>query len=68
MLTKKVNMYAGYLHILEMIHDYKETAAIGSFLTGLLYSHLTNWGYLKHYWIIVKWVFTITFIVIGFSG
>jgi len=49
-----------------MIHDYKETAAIGSFLTGLLYSHLTNWGYLKHYWIIKKWVFKITFIVIGF--
>jgi hypothetical protein len=41
-------------------------AAIGSCLTGLLYSHLTKWGYLKYYWIIVKWVFTIIFIVIGF--
>jgi hypothetical protein len=41
-------------------------AAIGSCLTGLLYSHLTNWGYLKYYWVITKWIFTITFIVIGF--
>jgi hypothetical protein len=41
-------------------------AAVGSCLTGLLYSHLTNWGYLKHYWIIFKWAFTIIFIVIGF--
>jgi len=41
-------------------------AAIGSCLTGLLYSHLTNWGYLKYYWVIIKWIFTITFIVIGF--
>ena len=41
-------------------------AAIGSCLTGLLYSHLTNWGYLKHYWVIVKWIFTIIFIVIRF--
>jgi hypothetical protein len=41
-------------------------AAIGSCLTGLLYSHLTNWGYLKYYWIIAKWVFTIIFIIIGF--
>lgn len=41
-------------------------AAIGSCLTGLIYSHFTNWGYLKYYWVIVKWVFTIIFIVIGF--
>jgi len=41
-------------------------AAIGSCLTGLLYSHLTKWGYLKYYWVIAKWIFTIIFIVIGF--
>ena len=41
-------------------------AAVGSCLTGLLYSHLTKWGYLKYYWVMVKWIFTITFIVIGF--
>ena len=26
MLTKKVNMYGGYLHILGMVHDCKEIA------------------------------------------
>jgi len=26
MLTKKVNMYGGYLHILGIIHDFKEIA------------------------------------------
>jgi hypothetical protein len=41
-------------------------AAIGSCLTGLIYSHLTKWGYLKYYWIMVKWILTITFIIIGF--
>ena len=41
-------------------------AAIGSCLTGLIYSHLTKWGYLKYYWVMVKWIFTIIFIVIGF--
>ena len=40
-------------------------AAIGSCLTGLIYSHLTKWGYLKYYWVMVKWIFTIIFIVIG---
>lgn len=41
-------------------------AAIGSCLTGLIYSHLTNWGYMKYYWVMIKWMFTITFIAIGF--
>jgi hypothetical protein len=41
-------------------------AAAGCFLTGILYSQLTRWGYVKYYWIIAKWFFTILFIVIGF--
>ena len=41
-------------------------AAIGSCLTGLIYSHLTRWGYLKYYWVMVKWTLTIMFIAIGF--
>ncbi len=41
-------------------------AAIGSCPTGLLYSHLTKWGYLKYYWVMVKWILTIAFVVIGF--
>ena len=30
--------------------------ALGSLLTGLLYSLFTNWGFFKHNWITVKWV------------
>jgi hypothetical protein len=41
-------------------------AAIGSCLTGLIYSHLTKWGYVKYYWVMTKWILTIMFIVIGF--
>ena len=41
-------------------------AAIGSSLTGLIYSQLTKWGYLKYYWVIAKWIIIITFIVIGY--
>jgi hypothetical protein len=41
-------------------------AAVGSCVTGVLYSQLTKWGYLRYYWIIVKWVCTVVFIVIGF--
>jgi hypothetical protein len=30
--------------------------AIGVFLTGLIFSLWTNWGWFKHNWISVKWV------------
>ena len=30
MLTKKVKMYAGYLHILGVVHDYKWIAEISN--------------------------------------
>jgi hypothetical protein len=41
-------------------------SAIGCLLTGLLYCHLTKWGYLKFHWIIVKWASTGIFILVGF--
>jgi hypothetical protein len=40
-------------------------AAIASLLTGGLLSWLTIWGFFKHYWVIVKWVATVTLIVFG---
>ena len=39
--------------------------AVGIFLTGLLYSIFTNWGWFKHNWIIVKWVICIYGIAFG---
>lgn len=41
-------------------------AAIGCLLTGLLYCHLTRWGYLRYYWVIVKLAATGLFIITGF--
>lgn len=40
-------------------------AAVGSILTGLFYSQWTHWGYLKHYWIIVKWGLTLFIFALG---
>ncbi len=39
--------------------------AIGSLLTGLAYSLLTNWGFFKHNWLTFKWIVTVTAIVFG---
>ncbi|MDR2367828.1 MAG: DUF2269 family protein [Deltaproteobacteria bacterium] len=39
--------------------------AIGCLLTGLLISLLTQWGFFKHRWIIIKWVLTVFCILFG---
>jgi len=39
--------------------------AIGTFLTALVYSIWTNWGWFKHNWITVKWIICIFGIVFG---
>lgn len=39
--------------------------AIGAFLTGLIYSIWTNWGFFKHNWITVKWVLIILQMLVG---
>ena len=39
--------------------------AIGSLLTGLLYAIFTNWGWLKHNWIIIKWLINIFGVIFG---
>lgn len=40
-------------------------SAIGSLLTGGLLSWLTVWGFVKFYWVIVKWVTTLVLIIFG---
>ncbi len=40
-------------------------AALGSLITGLLICWLTNWGFFKFKWIIVKWILTIAQILFG---
>jgi len=39
--------------------------AIGTFLTALVYSIWTNWGWFKHNWIIVKWIICVFGIIFG---
>lgn len=40
-------------------------SAIFSVITGFLLCSFTNWGFFKHYWVIVKQLATLTLIVIG---
>jgi uncharacterized membrane protein len=39
--------------------------AIGCFITGLIYSSFSNWGFFKHNWIIFKWIVTVAAILFG---
>lgn len=39
--------------------------AIGTFLTALMYSIWTHWGWFKHKWIIVKWIICIFGMIFG---
>jgi uncharacterized membrane protein len=39
--------------------------ALGCFVTGLIYSTLTPWGWVKYRWIIVKWILCLYGIIFG---
>lgn len=39
--------------------------ALGCLITGLIYSSLSNWGFFKYRWLIVKWIVTIAAILFG---
>ncbi|NEQ23962.1 MAG: hypothetical protein F6K28_33500 [Microcoleus sp. SIO2G3] len=52
--------------ILKLLDDFIIIPSAGlSLLTGGLLSWLTIWGFVKFYWVIVKWVATVTLIVVG---
>ena len=40
-------------------------AALGSLITGLLFSLFTNWGFFKFNWVIFKWIATVAQILFG---
>lgn len=40
-------------------------AAMGCLITGILFSCLTNWGFFKYKWIILKYIINITAILFG---
>ncbi|ADD67655.1 conserved hypothetical protein [Denitrovibrio acetiphilus DSM 12809] len=56
-----INLTMHHLDVLVVIIP----GAMGCLLTGLLYSLLTNWGFIKHKWIVVKWVITVSAILFG---
>jgi len=39
--------------------------AMGSLLTGLIYSLFTPWGFFKHRWVAVKWFITLYGVLFG---
>lgn len=52
--------------ILKFLDDFVIIPAANlSLLTGGLLCWLTIWGFFKHYWVIFKWVATVTLIVTG---
>ena len=52
--------------MLQIVDDYFIIpGAIGGFITGLIYSVWTNWGFFKHPWIMIKWILIILQTLIG---
>jgi hypothetical protein len=52
--------------VLKLLDDFVIIpSATLSLITGGLLCWLTIWGFAKHYWIIVKWIATVTLIVVG---
>ncbi len=50
----------------KLIDDYIVIpAAMGSLITGLLFSWLTNWGFFKFNWIIIKYIINISAVLFG---
>jgi len=47
------------------IDDIVIGGAVGCFLTGLVYSLMTPWGFFKFRWITVKWISTVCIILFG---
>jgi hypothetical protein len=56
----------GILSMLTYVDDYIIVpGAIGSLLTGFLYSLKTNWGWFKHRWVTVKWLINLFGVIFG---
>lgn len=59
-------LYARNLVLLQLDNYVLMPSALGCLLTGLLYCHLTRWGYLKYYWLIAKLGANLIFLLAGF--
>ncbi|ACF15049.1 conserved hypothetical protein [Chloroherpeton thalassium ATCC 35110] len=59
----EIYMYNLAYHFIDML--ILTPAAILTFLTGLVYSIFTAWGFARHGWILYKWIVTLLIIVVG---
>ena len=58
-------LYSSF-HIMRLIDDILVIpGAMLTVITAIIYGKFTNWGFFKHRWIIVKWIISITIIVVG---
>ena len=64
-ITKGDELYMfNYLyHFIDMY--FVSVGASITFLTGLIYSVFTPWGFCRHGWLVYKWIVTVFIIVIG---
>jgi len=61
-----LELYARNVALLYVDNYILMPSAIGCLLSGLFYCHLSNWGYMKHYWILGKLFANIVFLLVGF--
>jgi len=59
-------LYARNLALLYVDNWILVPSALGCLVTGLLYCHLTRWGYFRYWWIIAKLVANSLLLLIGF--
>lgn len=58
-------LYAKYMCLFYIDFFVIGTGAGGCFLTGIVYSHYTSWGYFKHWWIALKWGLLLIYMGVG---
>jgi len=63
--TNAVEMYAKYISLYYVDIYVVGSGVLGCVVTAYLYGKYTSWGFFKHWWLIVKWVTLIGYIVVG---
>lgn len=58
-------LYAKYMCLFYIDLFVIGAGATGCFVTGVIYSCYTSWGFFKYWWITIKWVLLIIYMVVG---
>lgn len=56
-MTLKITLFIDWVFVIP--------GALLSVIVGIVYGTLTNWGFFKHRWIVVKWIVSVTVILVG---